>query len=87
MDSKWRKERLVIYLAAVWFILCNVLQVGTIAGNLSIKHEHPEFPSDMFLILVTVGATLTIGELLLHINTHYVLSMKWFNSTGGDLTV
>jgi hypothetical protein len=39
------------------------LQVGTIAGNLSIKHEHPEFPSDVFLLLVTVGATLTIGEL------------------------
>jgi hypothetical protein len=41
----------------------NLLQVGTIAGNLSIKHEHPEFPSDIFLLLATVGATLTIGEL------------------------
>ncbi|PNF35793.1 Xanthine dehydrogenase [Cryptotermes secundus] len=39
-----------------------VRNVGTIAGNLSIKHEHPEFPSDMFLILVTVGATLTIAS-------------------------
>jgi hypothetical protein len=42
----------------------NVLQVGTIAGNLSIKHEHPEFPSDIFLILETVGATITIGEFI-----------------------
>lgn len=42
----------------------NVFQIGTIAGNLSIKHEHPEFPSDVFLILATVGATLTIGKLL-----------------------
>jgi uncharacterized membrane protein len=69
------RERLVIYLVAVWFISVNVLQVGTIAGNLSIKHEHPEFPSDVFLILATVGATLTIGELL-HISTHYVLPIK-----------
>jgi len=27
------------------------------------KHEHNEFPSDVYLILETVGATLNIGEL------------------------
>jgi hypothetical protein len=26
------------------------------------KHEHNEFPSDMYLMLETVGATLNIGE-------------------------
>lgn len=37
-----------------------VRNAGTIAGNLSIKRAHPEFPSDMFLILETVGAMLTV---------------------------
>lgn len=37
-------------------------QCGTIAGNLSIKHAHKEFPSDMFIILEGCGATLTIAE-------------------------
>ncbi|KAJ6642124.1 Indole-3-acetaldehyde oxidase [Pseudolycoriella hygida] len=35
---------------------------GTIAGNLSIKHQHIEFPSDVFIILEAVGAKLTIAE-------------------------
>lgn len=38
------------------------IQNGSIAGNLSIKHQHIEFPSDIFLILETAGATLTILE-------------------------
>uniref|UniRef100_A0A182M2C9 Indole-3-acetaldehyde oxidase n=1 Tax=Anopheles culicifacies TaxID=139723 RepID=A0A182M2C9_9DIPT len=37
-----------------------VRNVGTIGGNLMIKHQHPEFPSDLFLLLETVGATLTV---------------------------
>ncbi|KAJ6648665.1 Xanthine dehydrogenase [Pseudolycoriella hygida] len=37
-----------------------VRNIGTIAGNLSIKYQHNEFPSDMFIILETVGAKLTI---------------------------
>ncbi|KAK9496478.1 hypothetical protein O3M35_013241 [Rhynocoris fuscipes] len=39
-----------------------VRNVGTLAGNLSIKHEHHEFPSDIFLIFLTVGAHLVIRE-------------------------
>jgi xanthine dehydrogenase/oxidase len=42
------------------------LQTGTIAGNLAMKHEHNEFPSDMYLMLETVGATLNIGEFNYH---------------------
>lgn len=42
------------------FHLC--FQCGTIAGNLSIKHAHKEFPSDMFIILEGCGATLTISD-------------------------
>jgi hypothetical protein len=39
-----------------------LLQIATLAGNLSLKHKNVQFPSDIFLILVTVGATLNIGE-------------------------
>ncbi|KAB0801417.1 hypothetical protein PPYR_05771 [Photinus pyralis] len=38
----------------------SVRNVGTLAGNLFTKHEHHEFPSDLFLILETVGAQLTL---------------------------
>ncbi|XP_055607619.1 xanthine dehydrogenase-like [Uranotaenia lowii] len=38
----------------------SVRNFGTIAGNLMIKHEHPEFPSDIFLLLETIGASLTV---------------------------
>nr|CAD7403779.1 unnamed protein product [Timema cristinae] len=37
-----------------------VRHIGTIAGNLMLKHEHQEFDSDMFLLLETVGASLII---------------------------
>ncbi|XP_041769473.1 xanthine dehydrogenase 1-like [Anopheles merus] len=39
-----------------------VRSAGTIAGNLSIKNQHHEFPSDMYLILEAVGAKLTLVE-------------------------
>ncbi|GFG40150.1 hypothetical protein Cfor_02488, partial [Coptotermes formosanus] len=39
-----------------------VRNTGTIAGNLAMKHEHREFPSDVYLMLETAGATLNIGE-------------------------
>ncbi len=35
-------------------------KIGTIAGNLSIKHQHRRFPSDLFVILEGVGANITI---------------------------
>lgn len=49
-----------------------LFQSGTIAGNLSIKHQNPEFPSDLFLIFEAVGAKLTIAE---NINTVRVVSV------------
>ncbi|XP_035910085.1 xanthine dehydrogenase 1-like [Anopheles stephensi] len=39
-----------------------VRSAGTIAGNLNIKNQHHEFPSDMYLILETAGAKLTVVE-------------------------
>ncbi|XP_058120344.1 xanthine dehydrogenase/oxidase-like isoform X1 [Anopheles ziemanni] len=37
-----------------------VRNTGTIAGNLSIKNQHNEFPSDLYLILEAADAKLTI---------------------------
>lgn len=37
-----------------------VRNIGTLAGNLMIKHAHNDFPSDIFLILETVGAKLCL---------------------------
>ncbi|KYN05923.1 Aldehyde oxidase 2 [Cyphomyrmex costatus] len=37
-----------------------VRNIGTIAGNLMIKYEHNEFPSDLFVILETVEAEVHI---------------------------
>lgn len=34
---------------------------GTVAGNLMIKNQRIEFPSDIFLLLETVGAKVTIS--------------------------
>lgn len=34
--------------------------MGTLAGNLSIKHQHKEFPSDIFILLETLNAKFTI---------------------------
>ncbi|XP_050092185.1 xanthine dehydrogenase/oxidase-like [Anopheles aquasalis] len=39
-----------------------VRNVGSIAGNLSIKNQHPEFPSDVYLLLEAVGAKLSVAE-------------------------
>ena len=39
-----------------------VRNVASWAGNLMIKYHHAEFPSDIFLILSTVKAQLTIGS-------------------------
>ncbi|KAF2889531.1 hypothetical protein ILUMI_16642, partial [Ignelater luminosus] len=37
-----------------------VRNIGTLAGNLFLKHEHHEFASDIYLIFESVGATLTL---------------------------
>ncbi|CAK1542874.1 unnamed protein product [Leptosia nina] len=39
-----------------------VRNLGTVAGNLMLKHQDPEFTSDVFLILETVGADITIVQ-------------------------
>lgn len=39
-----------------------VRNIGTIAGNLMIKHAHREFPSDLFLMLETAGTRMHVLE-------------------------
>ncbi|XP_058460106.1 uncharacterized protein LOC131435872 isoform X2 [Malaya genurostris] len=46
-----------------WIGNVPVRSSGTIAGNLSIKNQHADFPSDLYLIFKAVGAKLTIAEI------------------------
>ncbi|XP_049878492.1 uncharacterized protein LOC126375553 [Pectinophora gossypiella] len=39
-----------------------VRNIGTLAGNLVVKHDHPVFQSDVFLLLDCVGATITLVD-------------------------
>ena len=36
-------------------------QVGSWAGNLMMTHDNDNFPSDVFVVMAAVGATLSIG--------------------------
>ncbi|KAJ2948179.1 hypothetical protein O0L34_g9987 [Tuta absoluta] len=51
-------QKLVDHLKLVAHIA--VRNLGSIAGNLMLKHQHNSFPSDVFLLFETVGAQLTI---------------------------
>lgn len=50
-------------LASHWSVVANTAtrNVGSIAGNLMLKHQHHEFPSDIFLTLLGASASLTLG--------------------------
>ena len=39
-----------------------VRNTGTIAGNLMLKHAHQYFPSDLFLMLETIGANIVVAS-------------------------
>ncbi|XP_020903902.1 xanthine dehydrogenase isoform X2 [Exaiptasia diaphana] len=39
-----------------------VRNVATVAGNLMLTHDHPDFPSDIFTILETVGSTVRVVD-------------------------
>ncbi|XP_059486225.1 uncharacterized protein LOC132202920 isoform X2 [Neocloeon triangulifer] len=45
-----------------WIANVPVRNVGTLAGNLSIKHSHHEFPSDIFTSFEAAGAKLNIMD-------------------------
>jgi xanthine dehydrogenase/oxidase len=48
----------------------NVRNIGSIGGNLMLKHDHPDFPSDIFLLLETVGASLYVQTTAGQINEY-----------------
>lgn len=54
-------ENLTTGVKAVRIIRFFCFQIGTLAGNLMIKHNHKEFPSDVFLLLETFQATIVLG--------------------------
>ena len=37
----------------------HVRNIGSVGGNLMLKHAHNDFPSDVYVLLEAVGATLT----------------------------
>ena len=39
-------------------------KAGSVAGNLMLKHDHHEFPSDLFIVLETVGSKINISKIL-----------------------
>ena len=39
-----------------------MLQLGTVAGNLMLKHMYRDFPSDVYLLLEAIGAEMTLGK-------------------------
>ncbi|XP_072940941.1 xanthine dehydrogenase-like [Epargyreus clarus] len=55
-----------------------VRNIGTLAGNLVLKHEYPDFQSDIFLLLDGVGATVTLVDRTL---TRTELNMTAFLNT------
>ncbi|CAL1531002.1 unnamed protein product [Lymnaea stagnalis] len=56
-------------------VLASVLvrNAGCMAGNLMIKHAHPDFPSDLFTILEAIGAKVDIFDSKSMKSTKYTL--------------
>lgn len=52
--------------------------MGTLAGNLSIKHQHPEFPSDIYLVFEALNVHVVIQE---SINQERTLTLSEFLKT------
>nr|BAR64771.1 aldehyde oxidase [Ostrinia furnacalis] len=55
-----------------------VRNTGTIGGNLAMKNAHHDFPSDLFILLETVNATVTVVN---HTLSEKTLTMQDFLNT------
>ncbi|XP_054281347.1 uncharacterized protein LOC128999016 [Macrosteles quadrilineatus] len=58
-----------------------VRNTGTLAGNLSIKNQHKEFPSDIFLMLETVRAVIVCEDAMEQETTMSPLEFRDFDMT------
>lgn len=56
----------------------SVRNVGTVGGNLMLKHAYREFPSDVFLVLEASGATVVIKALDNKVTLFWLLCMEKF---------
>ncbi|XP_013192259.1 probable aldehyde oxidase gad-3 isoform X2 [Amyelois transitella] len=63
-----------------------VRNIGTIAGNLMVKHRSPTFSSDIFLLLETIGAVLIIADKR-NVQEVTLLDFLSLNMTGKVLTL
>ena len=55
--------------------------MGTIAGNLMLKHAHNDFPSDIFTLLEAVGAAIVTISAKDHVVTKYHRPSDWLKVT------
>lgn len=53
-------------------------QIGSLAGNLMLKHSTPTFASDVFVLLETVGAFMTIRKFITLILITLAISLTHF---------
>ncbi|XP_076057313.1 uncharacterized protein LOC143034854 [Oratosquilla oratoria] len=62
--KSWQGYQHLENLAQHWRVVANVAvrNVGSWAGNLMMKHQHNEFPSDIFLTLLAVETKITIAD-------------------------
>ena len=58
-----------------WIASVGIRNQGTLAGNLMMKNAHPDFPSDVFICLATVGALL---EILNHTGDAELITLEQF---------
>ncbi|CAG7828777.1 unnamed protein product [Allacma fusca] len=61
----------------------SVRNLATLSGNLMMKHDHHEFPSDIFVLLETVGARLNIGTSPTNIQAYSPLDFLDTDMSGG----
>jgi xanthine dehydrogenase/oxidase len=54
-----------------------VRHMGTLAGNLMLKHAHNDFPSDVFVLLEAVGASIVTVEAKKHAITKHKRPSDW----------
>ena len=58
-----------------------VRNTGTIAGNLMLKHAHQYFPSDLFLMLETIGANIVVASATENGKEYQYSPVEWLTTS------